>query len=183
MRSYAVNGVAWPTARRRRLRTRQHSHPWDNRPAPPPYRDGVPPAPDVNRVRFSRFVARLLADARSRNMTDRDIAKATGVNPSTFHRWQRGDINGAPSIGRVRAFCVGLGVNPRAALLALGLDEGRDSPEPEPALDPDFRMILRALADPNTPDSDKAVIREMLRMLAQRVRRTPPTGDRPNVQS
>lgn len=125
-------------------------------------------APDVSRVRFARFVARVLDDARDRGLTDKDIAERTGVGASTFHRWQRGDFARAPEIGRVRAFCAGLGVPARDALRALGIEEGRDDPEPEPAMDPDVRRVLRALADPNVSDQEKLVIREMLKMIARR---------------
>lgn len=127
-------------------------------------------SPDVSRARFSRFVKRALTDARDRGMTDRDIHTATGVNPSTFHRWQRGDFSGPPGIERVRRFCEGLGIPPTAAFVALGISEGRDDPEPEPAIDPDVRLILRALADPSVSDEDKAGIRQVLRMLAGRSR-------------
>jgi len=99
-------------------------------------------------------------------MTDRDIAAATGVNPSTFHRWQRGDFR-APGIDKVRAFCAGLDIPPQAALLALGLTEGRTNPEPEPTIEPDIRTILRRLADPNVPEDHKQAMRTVLRMLAQ----------------
>jgi hypothetical protein len=44
---------------------------------------------------------------------------------------------------------VGLGVKPRVALLALGIEEGRDDPEPEPAIPDDVRRILRGLANPS----------------------------------
>lgn len=185
MQRYAGQLTKRLTRKVKQSRTRDRSHPRDNRPKSGTYLDGVP-APDVNRARFARFVARVLADAHDRGLTDRDIEAATGVGSSTFHRWQTARFARSPSIEKVRAFCAGLGVNPRAALLALGLDEGRDSPEPEPAIEPDVRTVLRALADPNTSESDKTVIRAMLRMLAQRVRSTPtstPTGDPPIIQS
>jgi transcriptional regulator with XRE-family HTH domain len=123
--------------------------------------------PAVNKVRFGRFVARVLADARDRGLTQHQIAKVTGVGVSTFHRWQNGDYREAPELERVRAFCAGLGVSSAEAMSALGMDEARDTPEPEPPLDPDVRIILRALADPNVSDEQKRVIRGLLRMLAQ----------------
>lgn len=149
---------------------RDHIRPRERAPGTGTYRDDVATSDDVNKVRFARFVARVLTQARERGMTDDDIAAATGVGSSTFHRWQRGQFARAPGIDRIRAFCAGLGVPPRAALLALGLQEGRDDPEPEPAIDPDVRRILRALADPSVSDEDKAVIRRMLQMAAQSVR-------------
>lgn len=103
-------------------------------------------------------------------MTDSDIAKATGVGSSTFHRWQDGDFITMPKLEKVTAFCEGLGVPVKAAMLALGVEEGRDDPEPEPAIPPDMRQILRALANPGVSDRDKEVIREMLRMAAGKAR-------------
>lgn len=104
-------------------------------------------------------------------MTDLDIHQATGVNPSTFYRWQRGDIKTAPKVEQVRRFCAGLGVPERAALLALGLADGRDDPEPETVIDPEVRRILRLLADPSVSDEDKQAIRAMLRVIGPRARR------------
>jgi hypothetical protein len=129
----------------------------------------VPPSPDINRQRFARFVARVLADALDRGMNDKDIHVATTISPSTFHRWQRADFQSTPDIGKIRAFCEGLDVPTAAALKALGANEGRDETTPEPAIDPDARPILRALSDPAVSDADKTFIRETLRMLATRV--------------
>lgn len=154
----------------RHWRTRQHSHPRDNRPETSTYRDSVATAPDVNRARFARFVKRVLGEARDRGMTDLDIHAATGVNPSTFHRWQRGDFKTAPKVEQVRRFCAGLNVPERAALLALGLAEGRDETEPEPVIDPDVRRILRILADPSVSDVEKEAIRQVLRVIGPRAR-------------
>lgn len=107
-------------------------------------------------------------------MTDKDIHAATGVPPSTFHRWQRGNFVTAPDLDKVRRFCEGLGVNTAGAMAALGLAPVRDSAEPEPLLPPEVRTILRRLADPNVRDSDKLVIREMLKMLAEQAERRGP---------
>lgn len=137
--------------------------------------------PAVNRVRFSRWVERVLADARSRGMTHLQVAKATGVGTSTFHRWQRGDYKEAPELDKLRAFCTGLGASTAEAYAALGITDDRDAREPEPRLDPDVKIILRTLADPNVPEREKVIIRGMLELLAQqaanrsrgRIRRVP----------
>lgn len=111
-------------------------------------------------------------------MTHQQVAKATGVGASTFHRWQRGDFKEAPELDRVRAFCAGLGVSPVEALAALGVNEARDNPEPDPPMPPEVIAILRRLADPNVSARDKLVIREMLRMLAgQRPAVDPPAEE------
>ncbi|MEW2442826.1 helix-turn-helix domain-containing protein [Micromonospora marina] len=129
------------------------------------------PSPDVARARFAQFVARALAGARERGMTDTAIHKATGIPPATFHRWQKGDFKTAPDIEKVRQFCAGIGVSPAGALAAFGLSPERDNPEPEPPLPPEVRKILRALADPATPEADKLVLREFLKMAAERAER------------
>lgn len=130
----------------------------------------MPTDPKVNLARFSKVVKRALDEARDRGMTDPDIEKATGVRASTFHRWRRAEV--APQIAKVNAFFDGLGVPRRAAHLALGVAEGRDEPEPEPAIDPEVRRILRLLADPSISDEDKNAIRAMLRVIGPRSTRT-----------
>ncbi|HEU4425026.1 MAG TPA: XRE family transcriptional regulator [Pilimelia sp.] len=127
---------------------------------------------DVARARYAKLVARVLSDMRERGMTDRDITAATGVGVSTFHRWKRGEFEQAPDVHKVRAFFGGLGLAIRPALLALGVEDGRDDPEPEPPLEPDVRAILRTLADPNVSDERKTAIRGMLRLIAREARST-----------
>ena len=131
-----------------------------------------PQPPSVARARFAKFVARTLESARRRGMTDKDIAAATGIGASTFHRWRRGEGRELPEIEKVVAFCEGLGVSPAGALAALGLNPAvRDNPEPEPPMPPEVRRVMRLLADPNVPDKDKVFLQETLRMLADRLDR------------
>lgn len=175
MQRQADRVTGWRRRRRARCHPRQRSQPWDNRPTNGTYRDNVASsdgAGELARVRFARLVSRVLADARDRGMTDHTIAEATGVGVSTFHRWQRGDFTRAPGLDRVRAFCAGLGVPVEPALLALGVTGGRDDAEPEPAIEPDVRRILRMLADPAVPDERKVAIRGMLRLIAREARQT-----------
>lgn len=150
---------------------RKRSHPRDSRPTNGTYRDVVdsPVAPSLARARFGRFVARTLDAARDRGLTDADIKEATGIGPSTFHRWKRGAGRGLPELEKVRAFCRGLGADLDEAMTALGARPGRDNPEPEPPMPPEIRKILRHLADPNVPERNKIVTREMLHMLAERI--------------
>jgi transcriptional regulator with XRE-family HTH domain len=119
-------------------------------------------------------VARVLESAAERGLTNAEIAKVTGVGTSTFHRWRRGDYKEAPELARVRAFCEGLGVPVSEAFAALGVSDRRDTPEPEPALDPDIRIVLRALSDPEVSAHDKAVIRQMIKMMADQHRQRRP---------
>lgn len=128
--------------------------------------------PSVARARFAKFVTRALDSARDRGMTDKDIQEATGIGPSTFHRWKRGVGRELPELDKVRAFCEGLGLNVAGAMAALGITPQRDETEPEPPLPPEVRTILRKLADPNVPQAEKLVIREMLLMLAERAERS-----------
>jgi hypothetical protein len=97
-------------------------------------------------------------------MTDIDIQRVTGVQASTFHRWQRGEGKQLPTLPKVRAFCTGLDIPVAPALTALGIDDKRE-PTPEPPLDPDLRRLARILADPNVSDVDKTYIRRTLQML------------------
>jgi hypothetical protein len=156
-------------------RSRSHSHRQEQsrrrqrRVSSGTYRVSVSQHPETGKQRFAKFIARVLQDARDRGMNDGDITAATGVSNSAFHRWQRADFTTAPDLRKVQAFCEGLGVPTVLALRALGADEGRDDPAPEPAMDPNVRKILRALADPNVSDTDKLLIRETLKMLANRV--------------
>jgi transcriptional regulator with XRE-family HTH domain len=160
------------------------AHPWhwtrplDSPPAGGTYRDAVATAPGVDRARFARFVARALDNAHDRGMTDKDIAAATGIGTSTFHRWQRGEFATAPAVDKVKRFCLGLGESVDDAMTALGVRGGAPRGGPEPPLPPEVKVILRALADPNVPDQDKLVIREMLRMLANQARARRPARER-----
>lgn len=174
MRQQAVSRKSPSRPRVLRCHLRHPCHSREYRPTDGTYGDDVATSPDVNRVRFSRFVERVLREARGRDMTDADIQKATGVGPSTFHRWRRGDYTKSPDLDRVTAFCSGLGVPARAALLALGVEDGRDETQPEPATEPDVQAILRQLADPNVSDERKQEIRTVLRMLARRPGSTTP---------
>lgn len=151
-----------------RCHRRERARPRDNRPENGTQYGGV--IAPVSRARFARFVAHALAAARDRGMTDKDIAAATGIGTSTFHRWQRGEFATAPDLSRVRAFCEGLGVSTREALAALGMSE-RQPTAPEPPMDPDVLTVLRALADPNVPADEKRMIRDMIGMIADRHRR------------
>jgi transcriptional regulator with XRE-family HTH domain len=123
---------------------------------------------DVARARFAQVVKRALRDARERGMNDAAIAKATGVQPSTFHRWQRGEGTKLPQLEKVRAFCAGLDVPLRPALIALGIDETRE-PTPE-IVDADLRDIARTLADPSVSEATKQAIRHTIRALNRSAR-------------
>jgi hypothetical protein len=123
-------------------------------------------APSVARARFARFIERALRDARARGMRDGDIRAATGIGPSTFHRWQTLE-GGLPKLDKVMAFCVGLDIPVDGALAALGITGDRPTATPESPLDPDLRRLGRILADPNVPEAEKQAIRHTIRMLSR----------------
>lgn len=89
MQRYAGRLTKRMVRRRKWSRGWDHFRPRDSRPTNGTYRDRVAASADVNRARFARFVARVLVDAHERGMSDDDIAAATGVGSSTFHRWQK----------------------------------------------------------------------------------------------
>jgi transcriptional regulator with XRE-family HTH domain len=145
---------------------RQSHHPWHRRPTNRTYRERVAISRDVARANFAQFVARALAAARSRGMTDADISAATGVGPSTFHRWRRGEWGrGWPELQSVIDFCEGLDIDPQEGFTALGLS-GQRQPTVEQPLDPDLKLLARRLSDPNTSTAEKATIRATLQYLA-----------------
>lgn len=125
--------------------------------------------PSVARARFARFVNRALRDARERGMNDAAIKAATGISPSTFHKWQSGE-GGLPKWEKVAAFCTGLDIPVMAGAAALGISDRVREPEPEPAEDPDLRRLGRLLRDPNVTEAEKQAIRHTIRMLARATR-------------
>jgi len=102
-------------------------------------------------------------------MTDLDIKKATGIPPSTFHRWQSTE-GGLPRWEKVAAFCAGLDIPPAAAAAALGITNEPREPEPEPTPDPDLTRLGRLLRDPRISEAEKQAIRHTIRMLARAAR-------------
>lgn len=174
MQRYAERAIDQAKAVRRhrpmRLHIRDRSRPRDNRPANGTYRDGVAAAvdPAVARSRFARFVERALEDARARGMTDREIARASRVATSTFHRWRMGETKGLPKLPQVRAFCDATGASIEEAMRVLGMTDTEPVPTPEQPMPRDVRILLRRLADPNTPADEATFYRMTLQMLAAR---------------
>lgn len=124
--------------------------------------------PAVARARFAVFVDRAMRDARVRGETDRSIARKSDVATSTFHRWRKAEGRGLPELDKVRRFCDATGASLDDALAALGLTGEEPQATPEPPLPRDVRIILRRLADPNTPERERDFIRQSLSMLAER---------------
>lgn len=130
------------------------------------------PGDDLRRVRFSRFMERVLGAAKDRGMTVKQIEEATKVSKSTFYRWRDGTF--FPKTDELRRFCKGMGVPIAEAYAALGWEEVEtERAAPEPIItDPDLRSVLRTLNDPNVSPADKLRIRRMLRALAADVEST-----------
>lgn len=169
VRAYSVKNSHRRKYPWRHCRTRQRSAAQERPPKFGTYRQRVAVSREVARARFAQVVKRALRDARERGMNDAAIAKATGVQPSTFHRWQRGEGAQLPTMDKVRAFFAGLDIPLRPALIALGMEEARE-PTPEAPLDPDLKRVARLLADPNVPEATKEAIRLSIRMLSRAAR-------------
>jgi hypothetical protein len=148
-----------------RLRIRDRSHPWDNRPTNGTYsgRVAAPVDPSVARARFAVFVDRALENARAAGLTDRAIQRESGVAT-----WRAAEGRGLPELPKVRAFCTATGASVDEAMRALGMTDEAPAATPEPPLPRDVRIILRKLADPSTPDTEREFIRMTLQMLAER---------------
>jgi transcriptional regulator with XRE-family HTH domain len=114
---------------------------------------------------FARFVRRAVDDAKNRRgWTVTRLATETGVGRSTLFRWLAGDGQEFPALANVRSFCTALDIPVTAAFAALGM---REDPGVEADAQADMQKILLRLADPDVPDANKRVIRDMLRYLAQ----------------
>lgn len=101
-------------------------------------------------------------------MTDREIMRVSGVATSTFHRWRKQEGRGLPELTRVRAFCEATGASIEEAMRVLGMTDTSPVPTPEAPLPRDVVTIMRRLADPNTPETEREFIRQSLAMLAER---------------
>src|SRR5215813_4198994 len=113
---------------------------------------------------FARFVRRAVDEAKNRRgWTVTRLATETGVGRSTLFRWLAGDGQEFPALANVRSFCAALDIPVTAAFAALGM---REDPGIEADAQADMQKILQRLADPDVPDADKRVIRDMLRYLA-----------------
>lgn len=154
------------------LRSWESGHEREAIPAGGTYRGDMPaakavPADDIRRVRFSEFVRRVLAAAKGRGMTVKQIEEATSVSKSTFYRWRDGSM--LPKTNELRRFCEGLGAPISEAYAALGWSEqpAKRPSRPEPLIeDPDLRRLLHKLTSPNTPPAEKLLIRRTIRALA-----------------
>ncbi|SCL12835.1 helix-turn-helix domain-containing protein [Micromonospora inyonensis] len=85
------------------------------------------------------------------------LARESGINRATIFGWMNGD---GVTVANVKVIAKALGDDEAHALAAAG------GVEPEEALDPDLRIILRRLKSPEASEAEKAVIRGTLKHLA-----------------
>lgn len=148
----------------------------------------VPPAPDVRRALFGRWVKRALEHASATlGINVAQVVVAAGVDErsrarlsrSTVYRWLRGDWEEDPKAAQVEAFCDAIGVSPTEPFRILWPGRTSRPVEPDPLpTHPDLDRLARRLADPNVSDQDKWLITETLRLLAnRRADRGPGAGD------
>lgn len=155
-------------------RVRGSPHAQDPSPIGGAYVDDVPASQDARREAFAQFVRRALLHAKeTRDWSVPKIAEASGVGDSTIYRWRDGNWRTSPQGDQVAAFCNALDIPTTAAFSILwpGKDEKPAGPVPMP-IDPDFEVLLRRLADPNVPETEKYHIRETIRGLAARATRS-----------
>lgn len=95
------------------------------------------------------------------------IAEVAGIGNPTIYRWRDGNWRQGPRAEQVVAFCNALGLSPSVPFGILWPGQDEQVPADEaPPLDPDLKIIMRRLADPNVGDAEKATIRATLRYLA-----------------
>lgn len=118
---------------------------------------------DPRVLAFARFIKRALDQA---GMSIDQVEERTGLKRSTIYRWHRAEVE-SPRRKQVQQFCDGLGISRTVASQILGWDGTPPSPEPDPAVDPDLRAVMRRLTDPAVSAEEKTVIRATLRYLAK----------------
>lgn len=113
--------------------------------------------------------ATYVATVRERvGMSKAELARRLGIDRGTVHRWETGK-NRPEDPAVVQAFAELFGLDVDEALIAAGLRLGATTvrtPTSEPPLDPDLKIIMRRLTDPNVSEAEKISIRATLRYLA-----------------
>lgn len=135
------------------------------------YRLLVPTDPQARLAAYTAFVRRALDRARAqRNLSVEQIADLAGISPNTIYLWRSGtQWKTFPKGESVEAFCDALNIPPGVAFAILWPGRDTKPPQPEP-IDtmPELVTLARKLNDPNVPEEERHLIRETLRMLANR---------------
>jgi len=98
-----------------------------------------------------------------------ELARRLSVDPTTVWRWETGrqkPESPAVPLALAQMFQLDLDEALAAAGLTPNAPPARPSPPP-PELDPDVKIILQRLADPNVSAEEKTNIRAMLQYLAR----------------
>ena len=98
------------------------------------------------------------------------LARDSGIHRATIFKWIAG--KGGANVASVRAIADALGDDPANALRAAGNMEGATNE----GLDPDLKVLMRRLADPDVSEVEKVSIRAALRYLAELAEQVDPPG-------
>lgn len=102
-------------------------------------------------------------------MNKAELARRLGVDRGTIGRWEAGESR-PEKAPVVEAFAELFGLNADEALVAAGLRTSTTTPTRsarDVPLDPDLKIIMRRLTNPDVSEAEKASIRATLRYLAQ----------------
>lgn len=134
------------------------------------YGVGVPADPRARLAAFAAFVRRATEHAKvQRSWSIEDIADRAGISANTIYLWRSGKGTSFPQGASVEAFCDALGIKPEVAFSLLWPGSMSRPVETVPlSADEDLLVLARRLADPNTPETEKFLIRETIRGLAAR---------------
>ena len=130
----------------------------------------VPADPRARLVAFAAFVKRATDHAKlSRGWSIEQIAERAGISANTVYLWKTGKGTSFPQGANVEAFCDALGIKPEVAFALLWPGSHAPATEPVPLnSEPDLMVLARRLADPNVPEREKFLIREVVQGLAAR---------------
>lgn len=101
-------------------------------------------------------------------MSKAELARRLGVDRGTVHRWETGQTRPEDAVV-VTKFADLFGLDIDEVLTEAGLrllDRPARTDESVP-LDPDVKLIMRRLADPNVTEAEKVIIRATLQHLAR----------------
>lgn len=125
-----------------------------------------------------RFAALLRQHRSKLGLRQEDVAELSGVDLSTYNRWERGLVTN-PKPDQVRDVCRVLRLSTVLAGVALGYlspEDAQEVPEPPRPMRPEVAEALALLEDPDVPEDIKRSAFEYLQYLRHKTR-TPPAGE------